>query len=171
MTAGEFFQRDAGQLFGFGSLQSKPVVGSIQIEASGPGVVGDVIFGDAGSFRYAAAMALQNRKFTKAVFSQVANASSFFTGIALYNPNSQPADVTVEVFSDLAVLTGQANLMLAAGSRISRLLAELAPSTANQSRGYVVVRSTQPLVAQQLFGDPGLNFLSAVPPSIVESAP
>ncbi|HEY3129706.1 MAG TPA: fibronectin type III domain-containing protein, partial [Acidobacteriota bacterium] len=167
LAPGEVLQEDVRDLFG----ALVPTTSSIRIEASGPGVIGDVIFGDVFTSRYAAAMPLQTRKFTRAVFSHVANALNFFTGIALYNPGSRPANVTVEVFSDQGVMTGQTSFQLGGASRISKLLAELLPSTAGQAGGYLVVRSTEPLVAQQLFGDAALNFLSAVPPTIVESAP
>jgi hypothetical protein len=52
--------------------------------------------------------------------------------------------------------------------RVSRLLIEWMPATTGQMRGYVMVRSTQPLIAQQLFGDTGMNFLSAVPPAVIK---
>lgn len=126
------FTKDVRDLFG----ALVPTTSSIRIEASGPGVIGDVIFGDVFASRYAAAMPLQTRKFTRAVFSHVANALNFFTGIALYNPGSHPAEVTVEVFSDQGVMTGQTSFQLGRASRISKLLAELVPSTAGQAGGY-----------------------------------
>ncbi len=42
---------------------------------------------------------------------------------------------------------------MAAGTRVSRLLHELVPETTGQIRGHIVIESTRPLVAQQLFGD------------------
>ncbi len=56
---------------------------------------------------------------------------------------------------------------MAAGTRVSRLLHELVPETTGPIRGHIVIESTRPLVAQQLFGDYRFSFLSAVPPAVV----
>ena len=143
------------------------MVGSLRVEESGPGVIGDVIFGDPASFRYAAALALQSEKFTQAVFSQIANLAPFFTGLAIYNPGTVAAQVTIEVYNATGVLAGQASVPVGAGQRISRLVSQLVPATASQAGGYVNIRSSQPIIAQELFGDTGSNFLSAVPPTVV----
>ncbi|MDA2929085.1 hypothetical protein MYX84_03895 [Acidobacteria bacterium AH-259-O06] len=163
---GELLEKDVRELFGLDpSIVS---IGSIRVEADGAGVIGDVIFGDPDSFNYAASMPLQTQKFRHAIFSQVANGLGFFTGLALYNPNMQTADVTIQVFSHEGQMTGEQTLQLSGGQRISQLVSELIPSTAEQVRGYIVIQSNQPLIAQQLFGDNGLNLLSAVPPTIVQ---
>ena len=41
------------------------------------------------------------------------------------------------------------------------------PATAGQEQGFIVVESTQPIVAQELFGNPVLDYLSAVPPTVL----
>ncbi len=75
--------------------------------------------------------------------------------------------MTIEVFSDSGEKTGETVLDLGAGQRISKLLPELIPESAGQARGYIVIRSTQGLIAQQLFGDFNLTLLSAVPPTVI----
>ena len=177
LAAGEQLEQDVGELFDFSAAAAaapfagpanSTVVGSLRIEADGPGTIGDVIFGDPVAFTYAASMPLQTQKFLKAVFSQVANTLGFFTGLAFYNPNLESADVTIQVFSSDGVKTGEETITIGAGRRISKLVPELVPSTAGQVRGYIVVQSTQPLIAQQLFGQSGLNLLSAVPPKVAQ---
>ena len=106
LEPGEQLERDVRELFSFSpagtaspssqDAAGMEVVGSLRIEADGPGTIGDVIFGDPLAFTYAASMPLQAQKFTKAVFSQVANALGFFTGLAFYNPNAEAADVTIK---------------------------------------------------------------------------
>ena len=64
-------------------------VGSLELQADGPGVVGDVLFGDPTAGSYAAALQLQTQTFTEGIFSQVVNTQDFFTGLALYNPQDQ----------------------------------------------------------------------------------
>ncbi|MBI3939878.1 MAG: hypothetical protein HY315_03515, partial [Acidobacteria bacterium] len=165
LASGEALQRDAAELFDLGAAS---VAGSIRVEADGPGVIGDIIFGDPSNLNYAAAVPLQAQTFTKAVFSQVANTADIFTGLALYNPGTSPSIVTLEVFSAQSTLTGSVGLIIDGGKRLSKLVGELMPSTVPQSGGYIIIRSTQPIIAQQLFGDSGLNFLSSVPPTLVQ---
>jgi len=163
LKAGEVIERDAASIFGWPAGAAN--VGSLKIESSAAGVIGDVVFGDSG-FVYNAALLLQNATFQRAVFSQVANGLGLFTGIALYNPGNTKATATIEVFSEDGVKTGEATVELTAGQRTAQLLTELAPSTIDQIKGYVIIQSNVPLIAQQLFGDG--NFLAAVPPTVLE---
>jgi len=163
LEPGDAFEKDAGEIFGWKAGESH--VGSLKIESNTPTLVGDVVFGDS-AFVSTAALPLQATKFTRAVFSQVANGMGLFTGLAFYNTAVDTASVTVEVFSPEGEKTGEAELNLPAGGRTSQLLSELVPSTQGQIRGYVVVSSNRPLIAQQLFGDG--NFLAAVPPSMLQ---
>jgi len=147
-------------------------------------VIGDVIFGDPGDpdtgipneVDFAAGLPLQTTLFEKAIFSQVANGATnpedastdTFTGIALYNPNSNSAQITVRVFDREGVLVGEKSLSLSENQRTSQLIEDLIPETADLIGGHFVVESTRPIVGQALFGNNALQFLSAIPPSIVE---
>lgn len=163
LQSGAAQEQDVSALFGWSP--SQPVIGSLRVIADSSGVIGDVIFGESGNAQYAAALPLQTHSFTEGVFSQVANGMGLFTGLAFYNPGSEAADVTVEVYSDTGTRTGvtQPPVRIEAGRRVSRLVNELVPASKGQVRGYVVVKSNQPLIAQQLFG--AGNLLSAVPPT------
>ncbi|MBI3939538.1 MAG: choice-of-anchor D domain-containing protein [Acidobacteria bacterium] len=165
LEAGQVLEQDVGPLFGLPAGAAS--VGSLRAEANGDGVIGDVIFGDPTTFNYAAALPLQTQPLTRAIFSQVVNLPPLFTGLALYNPGTTAAQVTIEVFSAQGALIDQAGLTIRAGERVSKLVSQFAPSTAGQAGGYVSLRSTEPVIAQQLFGNYGLTFLSAVPPTIV----
>lgn len=163
LEPGAALEQMAGTLFGLpaGDL----VVGSLDCSFSGDGVVGDVVFG-AEDGRYAAAMQLQYRPIFEAVFSQVANTPPFFTGLAVYNSSPSANDITIEVYrldGSLAAHT-LTPVRLLGFRRFSSLLPELLPETAGQIRGYVVVRSTQGIATQQLFGDG--NSLAAIPPTV-----
>jgi len=167
-------QRDMGELFNLGPPTAPQVDGSIRVEATGPGVLGDVIFGDADVGRYAAALPLQTALLTRAIFSQVANLRSgtpgeqLFTGLAFHNPDIQTTRVTIRVFTEVGLQSGFTFFDMLSGTRRSDLLADLVPGSAGQVRGYITVESTRPIVAQQLFGNFALDFLSAVPPTILE---
>ncbi len=166
------FQRDVGMVFALGPPDGPPVAGSLRVEATGPGVIGDVVFGDPDNARYAAALPLQAVLFRRAIFGQVANrqastaAASTFTGLAFHNPNTQSASITIRVFTEGGTLRGTRVINLAPGARLSEVVSVLVPATAGQERGFIEVVSDRPLVAQQLFGNLPLDFLSAVPPGL-----
>jgi len=166
LAPGQSLEQDAAQAFSLAA--GSTLVGSLVVNVDGPGVSGDVMFGDPSAMNFAAALPLQTRKFSHAVFDQVANADGYFTGLALFNPNAQSASITLEVFSEAGALTGTFTTQLGADARISRLLTDLVPASTGQMRGFVRLSSTLPIIAQQLFGDGGLSFLSAVSPTIIQ---
>ena len=182
---GNALQRSVGELFGTGSpISSSLTTGSIRIDVDGPGVIGDVTFGDPGDpdtgipgeVDFAAGLPLQTTLFEKAIFSQVANgqtnpedtSTDTFTGIALYNPNSGTAQITVQVFDRAGTLVGETSLSLSENRRTSQLVEDLIPETADLIGGHIVVESSRPIVGQSFFGNNTLQFISAIPPSIVE---
>lgn len=167
LAPGASLEQDAGPWFGL-PTQTRLTVGSVRIETDGPGLIGDVVFEDPTGFRYAAAMPLQNRRFTRAIFSQVASAQDFFTGLALYNPNPSAAQVTVRVFDASERKKGERTIPLGPGTRSSGLVPDLVPGTAGVVGGYIAVESSLPVIGQQIFGESRLNQYSAVPPKIVE---
>ena len=146
-------------------------VGSLIVSSDGNGVVGDVVFGESGTFRFGAQLLLQHQGFNRALFGHVANSTAedlrdqTFTGIALFNPNLVDALVEVVVIGADGVPRGQMELVLKAGERLSRVLPELVPESAGQVGGYVLVQSSLPLIGQELFGNNTLDYLSAVPPT------
>ena len=168
-------QRNAGEIFKLGPGPDMPITGSIRLEADGPGIIGDVVFGDPASIEFAAALALQTERFVKAIFSQVANvvtpgdpSKSTFTGIAFFNPGPQIAQITVQVFDRDGQLVGETAFSLGANERRSNVVTELVAASSGLIRGYIIAESTSPVVAQQLFGNNSLQFLSAVPPRVVQ---
>jgi len=157
-------EQDARQLL---ALPAGEAVGSLRIQVDGSGVLGDVVFGDAKKLEYAAALPLQGTLFTEAVFSHVANAKGYFTGIALYNPQDRAAKVRVRVYTKEGQLKGDVPRSLAPGARESVLLTEWLPFTEGQVGGFVIVTSTEPIAGQQLFGTNDLSVLAAIPPTII----
>lgn len=170
-------QQNVENLFALGPGGTTEITGSIKIQSTANGVIGDVVFGDPQSAKFVAALPLQTQSFRKAVFGQVSNgrypsnpALDAFTGVALFNPNVVAAQVTVEVFDRNGVSVGQTVVPLDPNERISKVLGEsdFVPESAGLVRGYVVVTSDQPIVAQELFGNNDLDYLSAVVPTVIE---
>ena len=100
--------------------------------------------------------------------SQVASGQGLFTGLALYNPGDIATDVVLSVFAPSGSRRGAALITLGGRQRISRTLVELIPGVRGQVDGYLLLESELPIVAQQLFANRDLTFLSAVPPTILE---
>ena len=146
------------------------VQGSLAITCDGPGVVGDVTFGDPVSGKFVASLPFETTPSGNIVLSQVAQGMAggtkpYFTGVAIYNPNPAGVVVTIDVYSEQGNKTGTAALPLPGGNRVSKTLPELVPAIANQARGYIRLTSSGgPIVAFELFGDQTLDFLAAVPP-------
>jgi hypothetical protein len=144
--------------------------GSVTIDSDGPGILGDVTFGDPVTGQFVASLPYETRPSANIVLSQVAQGAAggtkpYFTGIAMYNPNPAGVSITIDVFSEKGVKTGTATRLLAGGNRVSKTLPELVPAITNQARGYIRLTSDGgPIVAFELFGDQALDFLAAVPP-------
>ena len=138
LAPGEQFSRDAGDLFDVtaASLSPQgtvPFVGSLRVVVDGPGVLGDVIFGDPTTLEYAALLPLQRESFRKAVFSQVANVAGFFTGVAVYVPGDTEANLELTVFGADGEIVGEPYTeTLAPGTRRSMLVPELVPASAGR---------------------------------------
>jgi len=158
----QVYMRDLGEMFGLDPRRL--FIGSLRLEASGEGIVGDVLFGDP-ELNYMAAIPLQAEPFRRAVFPHVAHNDLFYTGIALFNPGPSSAEILLGVYSAAGTLMGESRFSLAPGGRLSRILDELIPSLAPQNRGYIELRSTRPVAAQQVFGHRRGDFLSAVLPA------
>ena len=159
---GEQWEREVGQLFGFDS--NVLTVGSIVIESSITGILGDVAFGDPSNDRaFRASLPLDPRPSKTAAFAQVANGAGSFTGFAAFNPNGAAAAVTIATYAADGASTGSANLVLAAGGRVSKVLPEIVASSAGQVGGYFTMTSDLPISLFALFGTETLSALSAVP--------
>ncbi len=155
------------------------LVGSLVVEADGDGLEGDVIFGDATNFQYAASLPLQTQTFEEALFNQVANIAGFFTGLAFFYPGDSQgatqgqvpdAEITIQVFLPDGTMVGQSVQTLAVGERLSQLVAQLVAEAVNLGGGYVRIFSTQPIIGQMLFGvvgPQGIQLFSAVPPTVI----
>ncbi len=152
-------------------LDEAPAIlpGFLRVEADRPGLLGDVVFGDRQDLRYAAGLALQGPGIQSGLFSHVVNTPGIYTALALYNPGPDPAEVQLQTFSTSGLLTGNAQVILPPGGRISQTLSSLVPETRNQS-GSLRLESTVPIAVQQLFGTADLKWLSATHPSRIRGA-
>jgi hypothetical protein len=98
------------------------------------------------------------------VYSHLAQNSDWFTGVAVLNPNAEPASVTVAVYTSEGLQTGTYATTLQPGERFSKLVYELVPASRGQLGGYVRVSSNAYVTSFALFGTNDLQSLSAIPP-------
>jgi hypothetical protein len=157
-----YLEEDAGQLFRSHLGAQQAIVGSLVVEAPEGGVIGDVIFG-ASTLAYAAASPLQDSAYREAILGHVANLpGQFFTGLALLNPEDDPVDVEISVFAADGSDTGSTSIELPGRGRVSDVLSNLVERAGDQVGGYIILRSSTPFCAQELFGTQNLSLLSAV---------
>jgi hypothetical protein len=128
-----------------------------------PLLAGSIRFSSAGGYG-SAALPLLIPPAGEFIFSHVAQAQGWFTGVAMMNPNQGAAHFTLEVFRRDGTLVGSETGSLNAGEKFSKLLSQLVPASSGQVGGYTRIRSDVPVVSFSLFGtDDGLS-LSAIPP-------
>lgn len=149
---------DARDLFSF---QDNAIIGWLRVQSSGARLVGNFTFGGPGG-RFLAALPLQSQGGREFIMGHVAETSELFSGLALLNPSSYQALVSIEVFESDGAPSGSSLLQLAPDQKLARLLPELIPDLSHQEGGFVRVRSNVPILGSQVFGNYKLDFLSAV---------
>lgn len=128
-----------------------------------PSVTGSLRF-SAADGSGSAALPLITSQVSDFVYSHVAEAAGYWTGVAILNTNSTPASMTLEVFKADGTSVGTAPLTLQPGEKIAKLLHELVPATLGQSGGWIHIISDQPVSSFSLFGSYNGLSLSAIPP-------
>lgn len=165
----EVLQGFADTLFEFPNPLSDPkrFEGSLKITTDVPGIIGDVIFGDARDGRFLSSQSFGLTSATKLAFVHFAEGSfggkTLYTGIAFYNPGRDVVDVTIEVFSPKNELLGKGEIRLEGGKRTAQTVQQLVPAITQQNGGTIRITSTGAIYAFEVFGSNDLEFLAAVP--------
>jgi hypothetical protein len=153
----------------FVNAGSSLMQGYIKVTSNGPRLAGSVVFGDPGRSAFASALPLVSSLQTIVVFSQVASNDTYFTGVAMINPNDADATLTLEVYKKTGELLISKQEVVGAKKRKSLLLTEYFPSLVGQqiSSGYIKLTSDRSLASFALFGTTSLSVLSAVLPQVI----
>jgi len=142
--------------------------GYVEITSDGVRLTGNVVFGDAGLNDFSTALPLVSNLRNSLLFGHVASNDTWYTGLAVINPNDEAVEVTIEVFKDGGPPSEfSKTLNLPANTRISGLLTEYFEEMAAQDRtsGYIrVTTNGRPVAAFALFGTNSGSVLSAIPP-------
>jgi hypothetical protein len=127
-------------------------------------VTGTVRFGDSAASRFQTTLPLVASASTSAVYAQVAQDATYFTGLAVINRNPQPASVTISIFNSSGIEVGSGQRTLGPFARFSELLSEIAPGMPATGSGYFKVTSDRPVFSFALLGTHPLSMLVAIPP-------
>jgi uncharacterized repeat protein (TIGR01451 family) len=156
---------DIKDLFGFSG--NSPLDGWIEVEASSPGINGYISYG-IPSLGSLAAISTVPKPNKASVFSHIATSAGYFTGLAILNSSTLSANTRVLALDPDGQVLGSFDTVIRPGQRISRLITELIPQTANRGNGMVWVQSDVPLYSSSLFGSD--RILANVPPQEAPSA-
>ena len=165
----------AYQLFGLEdpTTTNNLTIGTVKMVADG-NILGSLTFGDAANQKFMATLPLlstasaKNELYLDHVAIGNIGGINYFTGITIYNPSKDTAHITLTLYDSDGnqVATTQTPYELGAGKRLSTMLQGLfsgLPSDFSQSGGFLKIESDKEICSFMLFGDTGLNFLSAIP--------
>ena len=143
--------------------------GYVKITSSGPKLTGSVIFSDLARNAFSSALPFVSRLQRSVIFSQLASNETYFTGIAVTNPNATPANITIEVRDENANMIATNTETIGARQRKSQLLTQYFPELAsrNLSRGYIRLIADNDVASFALYGTNSGSVLSSVPPQVV----
>lgn len=148
------------------------IQGYVEI-SSGQGnrLAGSVTFGDLTRSVFGSALPLIHALQNDFIFAQVACNATWFTGIAIVNPNDSAASATVDLLDKSGSVMRTKKLVVPARSRISKLLTqqEFFPEIVgvDVSSGYIHVVVDRGVAAFAVFGPNDLSALAAVLPQSI----
>ncbi len=160
LQPGQALRRDLAELFGFFGDES--LQGWLEVESSVQEVNGSISYSipAIGSLAAVSSVAQGSRG---AIFSHIATASGFFTGVAILNPAALVANYQIIALRPNGTLLGSYSSILAPGQRVSMLIDEFIGAAAGQAGGLILVRSDIPVFLTSLFGNQGTGVLANIP--------
>ncbi len=169
LASGQRSQREVAQIFSLnpGNL----VYGSLVIESSITGVVGDLSYSSPSSqFKFRAALPLESESAKFLAFAHLDNRADSFTDVGIFNPGTQAAQVQVRVLRADGAETGKTTVQVAAGAHFSNYLGTIVGASVAQVGGSFTLSSDQPIVAGAAFGTLSRTTLSALQPQSFDPA-
>jgi hypothetical protein len=161
MLSGQKFEQDIDVVF-----QHDPAIqnsaGWIEIVSSLDRVVGTVSYTTSDKSLFAS-FELLGKPQQNFAFPLAAEDSVYQTGIAILNPNSSTANVTMELWTADGSLAHATTIALSPGNRTALYLSDWFPGMAPILTGNVRVHSDMPVYGLAQMNDRALHFLSAVP--------
>jgi hypothetical protein len=127
--------------------QNSLITGALRISADSPSLIGIVDIQTEAQIAIAPAYPAA----TNYTFLNVLNGNGFFTGLAFASQNAAPL-IRIDLYDSAGDLVTSGAISLGANGEFSKLLSELVPPAATQSRGYIRIHSDEPIWAWEIFG-------------------
>ena len=145
---------------------SNLVQGYVTVASDGPRLLGSVFFGDPNLQSFGTTLPLVSTLLNRIIFAQLASDATWYTGIALLNPNSVQANAVISVYDPSGGTPKYTKTqVLPAGQRTVGVLTDFFPALkgVSLSSGFITVVSDQPLAGFALYGTKLTVDLAAVP--------
>jgi hypothetical protein len=138
--------------------------GHVKIAGSGVRLAGNVVFGDSERQKSATSLPLVSSLQSEVVFSHLVSDASYYTGVALLNPNNTETSVIVEVHDSNGKPLATYPTTVA-GSRSAAFVLSTLPElqAVNLGSGYIRVKASQPIASFALFATHNNSVVSAIP--------
>ena len=150
---------DVETLFGFAGEQT--LDGWLLVESTSASLNGFISYGLPGTGSVASVTSsAQGQK--RAIFSHIATSGGFFTGVAVLNSGQLATNVTILAIQPTGVVLGSFNTVLKPGERLSKLIDEMVPASADRNGGIIWVKSDLPVHLTSIFGS--ASVLANIPP-------
>jgi hypothetical protein len=162
---GKIYVSDPAFFLGSSAPPAPVVQGYVRITSSSLRLAGSVVFSDAAKGEFMTALPLVSTLQDLQVLSHVASNDTYFTGIAILNPNTEDAAVTVGLYTSEGQLAKRDTRVIPAGHRTSKLVTDYFPDLVGQDwhSGYIRVAADKGVACFGVFGTQSLSVLAAIP--------
>ncbi len=142
--------------------------GYVEISSDGARLIGSIAFGDRQG-NVSAALPLQTAANKEFVYGTVASNSTWYTGVALVNPNDSAINASLVLYDKTGKVTASWNKPIDPHQRKIQVLNQFFPEItgADISSGYIRISADKPLTGFALFGTNFGTVLSAIPPQVI----
>jgi hypothetical protein len=149
----------------FGPAGAGLVQGYVEVNGGGLKLAGSVVFGDPARSSFSTSLPLVSELRQSLLFGHIASNQTWYTGLAILNPNLAAASAGIAVYGDNGNLIGSKTVPIPPNGRTSGVLTEYFPELKDQNRtsGYIRIQVDRPVAAFALFGTGEGSVLSAIP--------
>ena len=138
--------------------------GYVSVTSNSVQLAGQVVFSDLNRQAFSAALPLVSSLSNSAFFSQAVSDETFYTGIAVVNPQDTPLNAVIRVYRSDGSSAATSNVLtIPARQRSVGMLADYFPDLGIQSSGYMTVEGDQGFASYVAFGTRDHTALSALP--------
>jgi DNA-binding beta-propeller fold protein YncE len=94
-----------------------------------------------------------DRMYTRSILPVISLGQDQFTEVSVVNPNSDPANATIDYYATNGTLMGRRQVVIGAHGLLRDLAQNIVPETADKTEGYLLITADRPLVPHEVFGN------------------